>query len=219
LARGLPRRGIWHGCGDGTRTPTDGEAERREEVILSLERQVHLLAGMQMRKLPAGRVSYEDLVSEAWLGAIQAVDRFDPERSCTLETYADRRIRGSMNDYLRSLDRLTRNQRRRVRRGEERSVRVLTLENVREPADPRIDTAGGLALYRLDLDLLFRRAALPSRTRRVMEQRAAGDMNAEIAEREGVGESRISQLYADGMRKMVAAASAGVPARAGGPET
>lgn len=206
MARGLPRCGMWHGCGDGTRTAAEGEAERREEVILSLERQVHLLAGMRIRKLPVGRVSYEDLVSEAWLGAIRAVDRFDPERNCTLETYADRRIRGSMNDYLRSLDRLTRNQRRKVRRGEERSVRVLNLEDVREPADPRMDTAGGPPLYRLDLDLLFRRAALPGRTQRVMEWRAAGDTNAEIAEREGVSESRISQLYAHGMQKMVAAA-------------
>jgi RNA polymerase sigma factor (sigma-70 family) len=201
---------MWHGCGDGTPTAAGGEAERREEVILSLERQVHLLAGMRMRRLPAGRVSYEDLVSEGWLGAIQAVDRFDPERSCTLETYADRRIRGSMNDYLRGLDRLTRNQRRRVRRGEERSVRVLNLEDVREPADPRMDMADGSPLYRLDLDLLFRRAALPSRTRRVIERRAAGEMNAEIARQEGVSESRISQLYADGMRKMAAAAGGAV---------
>jgi RNA polymerase sigma factor (sigma-70 family) len=209
VARGLPRGGMWHGCGDGT-------AETREDVILSLGRQVHLLAGMRLRRLPAGRVSYEDLVSSGWVGAIHAVDRFDPGRSCTLETYADRRIRGSIDDYLRSLDRLTRNQRRKVRRGEERSVRVLGLEQVREPADPRMDPALGPALYRLDLDLLFRRAALAPRTRRVMEQRAAGETNADIAEREGVSESRISQLYANGMRKM-AAASTWLPPAAGGP--
>jgi RNA polymerase sigma factor (sigma-70 family) len=207
LARGLPQRGMWHGCGDGTRTAA--EEGGREEVILSLERQVHLLAGMRIRRLPAGRVSYEDLVSSGWLGAILAVDRFDPERSCTLETYADRRIRGSMNDYLRSLDRLTRNQRRKVRRGEERSIRVVGLEEVREPADSSVDPTGGPALYRYDLDLLFRRAALPGRTRRVMERRAAGATNAEIAEQEGVCESRISQLYSRGIRKMMAAAGGG----------
>jgi RNA polymerase sigma factor (sigma-70 family) len=206
LARGLPQHGIWHGCGDGTRT---AEEERREDVILSLGRQVHLLAGMRIRRLPAGRVSYEDLVSSGWLGAILAVDGFDPERSCTLETYADRRIRGSMNDYLRSLDRLTRNQRRKVRRGEERSIRVVGLGEVREPADSRVDPADGPALDRHDLDLLFRRAALPDRTRRVMERRAAGATNAEIAEQEGVCESRISQLYSRGMRKMMAAAGGG----------
>ncbi|HEY6346342.1 MAG TPA: sigma-70 family RNA polymerase sigma factor [Bryobacteraceae bacterium] len=206
MARSLPPCGIWHGCGDGTRTAADGEAEKREEVILSLGPQVHLLAGMRMRRLPAGRVSYEDLVSSGWLGAIRAVDRFDPERSCTLETYADRRIRGSMNDYLRSLDRLTRNQRRKVRRGEERSIRVVALEEMREPADPRLDPARGPALCRLDLELLFRRAGLPPRIRRVMEQRAAGETNAEIAQQEGVSESRISQLYANGMRRMAAAA-------------
>ena len=197
---------MWHGCGDGTPAAAEAEAERREEAILSLGRQVQLLASMRMRRLPSGRVSYEDLVSSGWLGAIWAVDRFDPERSCTLETYADRRIRGSMNDYLRSLDRLTRNQRRKVRRGEERSIRVMGLADVREPADPRKDEGGEAGLYRYDLDLLFRRAALPARTRRVLEQRAAGETNAEIAQQEGVSESRISQLYAKGMRKMAAAA-------------
>lgn len=205
MARGLPRDGMWHGCGDGTWTAAEREAER-EEVILSLGDQVHLLARMQMRRLPPGRVSFEDLVSSGWVGAIQAVDRFDPERSCTLETYADRRIRGSISDYLRSLDRLTRDQRRKVRHGETASVRLLALEKVREPADPRIDPGAGPTLYRHDLDLLFRQAALPPRIRRVMEQRAAGELNAEIAEREGVSESRISQLYARGMRKMAAAA-------------
>jgi DNA-binding CsgD family transcriptional regulator len=79
-----------------------------------------------------------------------------------------------------------------------------------------MDSARGPALYRLDLDLLFRRAALAPRTRRVMEQRAAGETNSEIAEREGVSESRISQLYAKGMRKM-AAASTWLPPAAGGP--
>jgi RNA polymerase sigma factor (sigma-70 family) len=206
VARGLPPCGMWHGCGDGTRTAAEGEAERRQEVILSLGPQVHLLARMRMRRLPAGRVSYEDLVASGWVGAIWAVDRFDPERSCTLETYADRRIRWSMNDYLRSLDRLTRNQRRKVRRGEERSVRVLCLEKVREPADLRMDPERVAALYRHDLELLFRRAGLPPRTRRVMEQRAAGETNAEIAEQEGLCESRISQLYTNGMRKMATVA-------------
>jgi RNA polymerase sigma factor (sigma-70 family) len=197
---------MWHGCGDGTRTAADGEAKRREEVILRLGPQVHLLASMRMRRLPARQVSYEDLVSSGWLGAIQAVDRFDPKHSCALETYADRRIRGAMTDYLRSLDRLTRNQRRKVRQGEERSIRVLCLEDVREPEDLRMDPDRVGALYRHDLELLFRHAGLPPRIRRVMEQRAAGETNAEIAEQEGVGESRISQLYADGMRKMAAAA-------------
>jgi RNA polymerase sigma factor (sigma-70 family) len=206
VARGLPPCGMWHGCGDGTRTAADGEAERREEVILSLGPQVHLLARMRMRRLPAGRVSYEDVVSSGWVGAIRAVDRFDPGRGCTLETFADRRIRGSMTDYLRSLDSLTRNQRRKVRQGEERSIRVLGLEDIREPADLRMNPARRPALYRHDLELLFRRAGLPPRIRRVMEQRAAGETNAEIAEQEGVCESRISQLYSRGIRKMAAAA-------------
>lgn len=54
------------------------------------------------------RPDYEDLRSEGILGLKEAVDRFDPDRGTKFETYAARRIRGSILDALRNEDRLPR---------------------------------------------------------------------------------------------------------------
>src|ERR1017187_10448287 len=47
------------------------------------------------------RTLLEDLEGQGWIGAIQAVDRFDPTLGVKLNSFADRRIRGAIWDYLR----------------------------------------------------------------------------------------------------------------------
>jgi len=59
-------------------------------------------------------VDTEDLVGYGILGLIEAIERFEPERGYRFETFAARRIRGSILDALRSLDPLPRSARQRV---------------------------------------------------------------------------------------------------------
>ena len=47
-------------------------------VVLSIARKVH----HQVPDFP-----YDDLVSEGWIGAMQAVDRYDPDKGATLATF------------------------------------------------------------------------------------------------------------------------------------
>lgn len=58
-------------------------------------------------------LDYEDLLSQAVVGLIDAVDRFDPARGIKFETYAYHRIRGEVMDMLRDLDWLPRSARQR----------------------------------------------------------------------------------------------------------
>jgi RNA polymerase sigma factor for flagellar operon FliA len=62
---------------------------------------------------PCGWLGYEDLLSHAMLGLIDAIDKFDPARGVRFETYAVTRIRGSVLDMLRALDWVPREMRRR----------------------------------------------------------------------------------------------------------
>lgn len=62
---------------------------------------------------PCGWLGYEDLLSHAVLGLIDAIEKFDPARGVRFETYAVTRIRGSVLDMLRSLDWVPREMRRR----------------------------------------------------------------------------------------------------------
>ncbi|HEY3268573.1 MAG TPA: FliA/WhiG family RNA polymerase sigma factor [Armatimonadota bacterium] len=62
---------------------------------------------------PTGWLGYDDLVSHAVMGLIDAIEKFDPARGVRFETYAVTRIRGAVLDMLRALDWVPREMRRR----------------------------------------------------------------------------------------------------------
>lgn len=89
----------------------------REEMILSLQSTVSFQARRLQQQI-GRKADIEDLVSDAWVGAIDAVDRFDPAQATnpnnwqqSLRTFAARRIAGAMLDALRERDHLSRTQR------------------------------------------------------------------------------------------------------------
>jgi RNA polymerase sigma factor for flagellar operon FliA len=49
-------------------------------------------------------IAYDDLLGEAIVGLMDAIDRFDPTRGVKFETYAYTRIRGAVVDMLREMD-------------------------------------------------------------------------------------------------------------------
>lgn len=120
----------------------------REERILSHLPLVRLIAREIHRQCPR-TVALEDLLSAGTIGLIQAVDRFDAARGTQLGTLADHRIRGSIRDYLRSLDPLPRTIRRFARKQQECQAR-LRAELGREPEETEIADAMRipLAIYR-----------------------------------------------------------------------
>jgi RNA polymerase sigma factor for flagellar operon FliA len=84
----------------------------------------HYMAGhvrpiaLRMRSLLPHHVDLEDLLQQGYLGLIDAMDRFDPERDVRFEVFSRRRIFGEILDYLRELDPLPRLSRIRVKRVE-----------------------------------------------------------------------------------------------------
>ena len=64
---------------------------------------VKIVAGRLGISLPS-YVDREDFISTGFLGLLQAIERFDPERGVKFETYATVRIRGSILDALRVQD-------------------------------------------------------------------------------------------------------------------
>lgn len=61
-----------------------------------------LAAGME-KKLPDS-IELDDLATAGFMGLLQAIAKFDPDRGLKFETYAPGRIRGEMLDYLRQQD-------------------------------------------------------------------------------------------------------------------
>lgn len=75
----------------------------REKIILN---------NLDIVKYQAKRVSVlvpnfiddDDLMSHGMIGLIEAVERFDPEKGYKFSTFASKRVRGAIIDFLRDLD-------------------------------------------------------------------------------------------------------------------
>jgi len=82
-------------------------------------------------------VSKDDLTSYGIMGLIDALDKFELERSLQFETYASWRIRGSIIDGLRQTDWVPRSVREKARKIEE-AYQKLEQENLRSVSDKEI---------------------------------------------------------------------------------
>ncbi len=74
---------------------------------------------LKMKNHLPSSVDVEDLVSAGYVGLMEAVNRYDPSRKQTFPYFAELKIRGAIYDYLRSLDILPKEKRRKVRKLEE----------------------------------------------------------------------------------------------------
>ena len=81
--------------------------------------------------------SREDLENVGLLGLLQALDSYDPERGTPFVSYAYGRIRGALVDYLRSIDALPRERRRRLAEAH-RAMDTLRQELGEEPSDEHV---------------------------------------------------------------------------------
>ncbi len=59
-------------------------------------------------------IEFGDLVSNGYIGLLDAISKFDLEKSKNLKSYAEIRIKGAMLDYIRSQDKLPRSMRDKV---------------------------------------------------------------------------------------------------------
>lgn len=160
-----------------------------------------------------GCVGKDELESAAWLGAIKAVDMYKPIKGASLSTFAYKRIRGSVQDYLRSVDYLSRDHRAAVRAGLEVAPENITLGRVKYGDMPGLqleDKGARLeerVIANVTLAKLFKRAMLPERNLGIlMASFIGGEKRRDIAAREGVHETRVRQLNAWTLAKLRAEA-------------
>jgi RNA polymerase sigma factor for flagellar operon FliA len=99
---------------------------------------VRTVAHRTAERLP-DHVEPADLVQSGVFGLLEAIDRFDPDRSSRFESYAVPRIRGAVLDELRAQDWVPRSVRLRVREAdrvrEELATRLRRTATDREVAD------------------------------------------------------------------------------------
>ncbi len=114
----------------------------RDAAIEQYAPLVKYVVGRLAIGLPA-ILDYEDILSYGTIGLIEALDRYDDSKGVKFETYAISRIRGSIIDALRALDRLPRSVRQKAKKLEQVTTE-LTRSMGREPSEPEIADAMGM---------------------------------------------------------------------------
>ncbi|WP_436739181.1 RNA polymerase sigma factor WhiG [Streptomyces sp. BBFR102] len=133
-----------------------GDARLREQLILHYSPLVKYVAGRVSVGLPPN-VEQADFVSSGIFGLIDAIEKFDPERSIKFETYAITRIRGAMIDELRALDWIPRSVRQKAR-NVERAYASLEADLHRTPTEAEVAAEMGIAVE--DLHAVFSQLSL-----------------------------------------------------------
>lgn len=136
------------------------------------------------------RADLDDLKNAGAVAMIRAIESFNQSRGTTFEQYAWRRVQGGMMDYLRSWG----------KRGQPAIV-VTSLDKPYDGGGCLCDFLAGRANLAnevlMELESINKR--LPSRHRTIMELRAKGHTLDEIGRKMGYTQSRISQLYKEGI--------------------
>ncbi len=110
--------------GEALEETTDDGGQPPPSTRLTLEEQQRLvmqyapLVRRVARSLPLeipGLLEFEDAVGYGTCGLVEAVRRYDPAKGTNFHAYAVRRIRGSMIDAFRRMDRLSRTMRQKAR--------------------------------------------------------------------------------------------------------
>lgn len=102
------------GPGPATETPTRLSLEEQQQLVMQYAPLVRRVARSLPLEIP-GLLEFEDAVGYGTCGLVEAVRRYDPSKGTNFHAYAVQRIRGSMIDAFRRMDRLSRTMRQKAR--------------------------------------------------------------------------------------------------------
>lgn len=88
--------------------------QEQQALVLQYTPLVHRIARSLPLEIP-GVLEYEDAVGFGTCGLVEAVRRYDPSKGSNFHAYAVRRIRGSIIDAFRRMDRMSRTMRQKAR--------------------------------------------------------------------------------------------------------
>jgi RNA polymerase sigma factor for flagellar operon FliA len=119
----------------------------RNRLVLQYAPLVKYVAGRLRTRMP-DTVDQDDLVSDGVLGLMDAIERFEPARGLSFQTFAVPRIRGAIIDGMRSMDFVPRSVRDKLR-VVLRAQKALELKLGRAPEDTEIAKEAGIPVQQL----------------------------------------------------------------------
>jgi len=109
--------GLWQ------KLKTNNSERARQELIINYLSLVKYQVG-RIRLIIPGFIEGEDLESYGIIGLLDAIEKFDYHQGIEFKTYASKRIRGEIIDYLRKLDWLPHSLRQEARQLKETASKI-----------------------------------------------------------------------------------------------
>ena len=126
---------------------TDRSTELKNELLMHY---VPLVKTTVLRMMPTyyAHNDYDDLISCGVIGLMSAIDRFDPRREIKFESFASKRIRGSILDHMRKQDWAPSSYRRKINKVGE-AYRELEASLSRFPTEQEVADHLSIPLHEL----------------------------------------------------------------------
>ncbi|WGS64511.1 FliA/WhiG family RNA polymerase sigma factor [Marinitoga aeolica] len=102
----------------------------KDDVIKNFLPKIKYIALNLLSSLPKN-VELDDLIQEGIIGLLQSLEKYNPQKGVTFYSFAIKRIRGAMLDYLRKIDWLPKDLRHKIKKMEE----VLAEQNIDDYID------------------------------------------------------------------------------------
>ena len=113
--------------------------EERNKIVESYLPMIQCIARRISSRLPSN-IQYNDLISSAVIGLMDAIQKYDPSRNNKFKTYAEFRVRGAILDALRAQDWTPRSVRDKAKRID-RVTKALEQKFSRPPNEKEIASA------------------------------------------------------------------------------
>jgi RNA polymerase sigma factor for flagellar operon FliA len=110
-----------------------GDKALRNNVVMAYMNVVRY-AAVSTRNMYEKYADSEDIINEATIALMGAIESFDPDKNVKFETYASIKVRGAVIDYIRRQDIVPRNVRRFAREYDKAFAELFTRLD-REPTD------------------------------------------------------------------------------------
>ena len=130
------------------RYKTTGDVELRNQLVMHYLQFVNV-AIYSMRSILLSNIPFEDFFNQGVLALIECIDRYDPDRGASFDTYSYLGIRGAILKYLRKQNWLSNRvweARKRITQGRAELEQKL----MREPSDRELADHLGLSEKQLD---------------------------------------------------------------------
>lgn len=116
---------------EGEPSTRENKTGNLEELLEQYASLVKNIADNLIKTLPPN-IKLKDLIDEGTAGLYDAITKYDPSRNTLLKTYAEYRIKGAMLDFVRSLDLLPYQRRRKEKLDKIEPIKFTNLEEITE---------------------------------------------------------------------------------------